>query len=208
MPVRGKQMADANNEAVNEGADAPGSNDAGGNGDSQQNSQPRFKSLDDAVAELTKLEKNLERSRQEEKYAKAKLKELKDASSGAEELQAKFEAAEQKSKALEQRIRNRVIDEALNKALTDAKAKSLSTVMKLINRDEIAVGDDDVVDTKSVEAVIGKLKKEDPILFEVVEAPDAKRPAEGAVAGGYEKELKSAKSVNEIEAVLKKYGKQ
>lgn len=192
----------------NTGADAP------------EQVEPGFKSLEEAVAAHNALKadhdkalKNLEQSRKEETFNKTERKRLEKElaaalkSDGLSDLQAKLEAAEARANALEQKANNKLIDDALTKALTDAKAKAVSTVMKLINRGDIKVGDDGVVDTKSIEAQIATLQKEDPFLFEAVETPSVKRGAEGAVVGGYEKEVAAAKSIQDLEAVMRKYGK-
>lgn len=195
-------MADANTTEINESVEQ--------NEDSQEtvvnSSNQRFATIEDAIAEMNKLQKNLENSRKGEKFAKTELQKLKEASSSLAELQANYEQAVAKSTALEAKIRNDLVDAALKSALAESKAKSISTVMKLINRDEIKV-ENDTVDAESLSALITKLKSEDPILFEAVEAPEPKRSAEGATTGGFQKELSACKSQKEIEAVLRKYGK-
>lgn len=189
---------------TNDGVDTPEENQEQ---QATNNSNQRFASIEDAIAEMNKLQKNLENSRKGEKFAKSELQKLKEAAEGAAELQSNYEAAVEKAAKLEAKLRNGVIEGALKSALSDAKAKSVSTVMKLVNRDEIKINEDDTVDTDSLMSIITKIKSEDPILFEEVEAPDVKRSAEGAVVGSFEKELKAAKSQKEIEAVLRKHGK-
>ena len=182
--------------------------------------EPNFSTVDEAKAEIKRLAeehqkvlRNLEQSRKEEKFSKAERKRLEDEvsklskSEALTELQQKYEAEAERAKTLETRFRNRLIDEALTGALKDAKAKSIPTVLKLINRDELVVKDD-AVDTKSIETVIAKLRQEDSILFEEVQTPEVKRSTEGAVTGGYLAELQAAKETGDlkaIEAVLRKH---
>ena len=188
-------------------------------GAAAQGEAVEFKTVEEALAafkatkaELDKLSKNLEQSRKEEKFSKGELKRLKDELEKASkndalaELQGKYEAEVAARTALETKIRNKLVDTALEAALKEAKAKSISTVMKLINRDDIKLENDEV-DAKSVAAVIEKLRKEDSVLFDEVETPSVKRAAEGAVTGGYEKEIRAAKSQKEIEEVMRRYGK-
>lgn len=189
---------------TNDGVDTPEENQEQ---QATNNSNQRFASIEDAIAEMNKLQKNLENSRKGEKFAKSELQKLKEAAEGAAELQSNYEAAVQRANELETRFRNTAIDGALKSALTEARAKSVSTVMKLVNRDEITVNEDGTVDTESLNAMITRLKADDAILFEEPQIPDVKRSTEGQVTGGWEKEIGAAKSQTELEAVLRKYGK-
>lgn len=189
---------------TNDGVDTPEENQEQ---QATNNSNQRFASIEDAIAEMNKLQKNLENSRKGEKFAKSELQKLKEAAEGAAELQSNYEAAVQRVNELETRFRNTAIDGALKSALTEARAKSVSTVMKLVNRDEITVNEDGTVDTESLNAMITRLKADDAILFEEPQIPDVKRSTEGQVTGGWEKEIGAAKSQTELEAVLRKYGK-
>lgn len=196
-----------------------------GSDDQQQQATPpdngnsAFASLEDAVKaystakeELEKLSKNLEQSRKEEKFSKKELKALKDqlealqANSDSSEWQSKYEAEVAARTQLETKIRTKLVDSALETALKEAKAKSVSTVMKLINRDEIKVEGDEV-DAKSIEALISKIRTEDPVLFDEVQTPSVKRAAEGAPLAGFEAEIRKAKTHKEIEQVMRRYGK-
>lgn len=178
-----------------------------------------FTSIEDAVKayqesklELEKLSNNLEQSRKEEKFSKKELKALKEQLEAFKqnpelsELQSKYEAEVAARTQLEAKSRAKLVDAALENALKDAKAKSVSTVLKLINRDEIKVEGDEV-DAKSVEELISKIRKEDPILFDEVQTPSVKRAAEGANVAGFEVEMRAAKNHKEIEQVLRRYGK-
>ena len=188
-------------------------------GEKTQVESPKFNSVDEAVsaltaktAELETLNRNLEQSRKEERFNKAEVKRLKAElekltnSDATAEIQGKYEAEVAARTALEAKIRNRAIDSALTAALTEAKAKSVSTVLKLINRDEIKVEGDEV-DAESVKAVIEKIRKEDAVLFDTPATPSVARAAEGAEIGSFEKEIRGAKSHKQIEEIMRRYGK-
>ena len=64
--------------------------------------------------------------------------------------------------------------------------------------------------TESVEQLVKGLIESDPILFEGGQTfvdPGVKRAGEGSSEGIFDKELKACKSQQEIENVLRKYGK-
>lgn len=159
----------------------------------------------------------------------AKIKELES------ELQKKTELVRNLRKyevdyktrleSLENRLRDKAVDQALSQVISNSMARAPNTVAKLIDRSKIVV-DGDNVDIKSIEEQINALKESDPILFkieteetktdvessateseEVVKAPKVKKANEGDPIGGYEKEIKAAKTAAEITAILKKYGK-
>ena len=98
------------------------------------------------------------------------------------------------------------MDGALTEAAKAAKAKSVPAVLKLIDRSAIEVKDG-VADAKAVEAAVAKAKQDYAVLFEEVQLPPAGRAAEGDVISGYDKEIRSAKSIDEIKSVMKRYNK-
>ena len=188
-------------------------------GETTQVESPKFNSVDEAVsaltakiAEMETLNRNLEQSRKEEKFNKAEVKRLKaeleklTSNDALAEIQGKYETEVAARTALETKIRNQAIDSALTAALTEAKAKSVSTVLKLINRDDIKVEGDEV-DAESVKAVIEKIRKEDAVLFDAPATPSVARAAEGAEVGSFEKEIRAAKSHKQIEEIMRRYGK-
>lgn len=156
-------------------------------------------------AELVKKEELLNKVRKFEK-------ENKEAAAKALAEQGKFkelyDAELNKRTELEGKIKAGVVDSAIQEALKDSNAKSISTVMKLIDRNKI-VFDGDAVDTKSIQSLIKELKTSDPVLFgdEAKPAPAVKKAGEGDVIGGFEKEIKAATTQKQIESVMRKYGK-
>lgn len=200
--------ADAQNTDKSAAAQQPG------------NTEPvKFNTVEEALVafnatkeELDKVMKNLEQSRKEERFNKTERKRLEEEvaklskNEALTELQAKYEAEVNRTNTLLQAQRQKLVDAALETALKDAKAKSISTVLKLINRDEIKV-ENDVVDAKSIEAQVARLRKEDSVLFDELETPSVKRTTEGAVTGSFEKELQAAKTQKDIEQIMRRHGK-
>lgn len=161
-------------------------------------------------AEAAKNNELLEKLRRHEKANSSAAKR-------AEELERELTTVQAKHAELEIKVRNRIVDSVLEKALVDAKAKAPSTALKLIDKAAVKV-EGETVDAKSVEALIKALKESDPILFDVetetkeevkteIVHPKVKAATEGEVVGGFSKELAAAKSTREIEAVMRKYGK-
>jgi vacuolar-type H+-ATPase subunit I/STV1 len=126
-----------------------------------------------------------------------------------------YEAADAKIKETESKLRTRAADEKLKELLTAEKAKSLSTVMKLIDRSKIEFDEDGEVNVKSLAALVKSVKETDSILFDGAEtpvAPNLKRATEGDVTGGYEKELAALPANTRdistaIYKIMKKYNK-
>lgn len=165
-------------------------------------------------AELTKAKEKIETFRKYEKSWKEQLSD--EGLEATHKLQQKLQAEITARQALEAKVRDKAVASALEKALTDAKVKSISTTLKLIDKSKVAV-DNDEVDPKSIEALIKELQKSDPILFETEEEkatpaptpahPPVKKATEGEVVAGYEVEMRKAKTAREIEAVMRKYHK-
>lgn len=122
-----------------------------------------------------------------------------------------YEKATSEVTALKTGLKNKAVDAALKEVLQKAGARSVDTVAKLIDKSQIVVSDEDwTVDVESINAQIENLKKTDSILFGVGEGanlPPVKRPSDGNVTGGFEQEIRAAKSQKEIEAVMRKFGK-
>ncbi|MEJ7929853.1 hypothetical protein WG922_07705 [Ramlibacter sp. AN1015] len=161
--------------------------------------EARIKELE---AELNKSRDILEKARKGEKYAKQTKQQL-------EEKLAELEAQgdwKSKYEQLVQRENTRVVDTALSEALANAaKPENVKAAMKLVDRSALQVVDG-VVDAKAVETAVLKAREEFPSLFVEVKTPAPVRAAEGAVTGGFEKELAAAKTQADITAVLKRHG--
>lgn len=176
-------------------------------------------SLDEALKKLAEYEadasKNKELLSKLRRYeAENKAKAEKEAIE-AGKYKELYDSATKKLNDIETKFRNQAVDAALMGALATAKAKSTSTVLKLVDRAAVTVNEDGSVDPKSVEAVIQGLMKSDPILFETestdtevrkVEVPKLHKAGEGNSKGGYNVEVRAAKTPAQIEAVMRKYG--
>ena len=161
---------------------------------------------------------------------KGKLRKLEETASSATELQAKYDALfAEKGKLLEtyesttkelsslkQQALDQKVNTALETAITAAGAKSVSTVLKLINKSDIQFDKDGNIVAESIEKVVKSVSESDPILFGEVGVqtqkpgfidPGVKRAgtAEGTETS-YAKELKTAKNQREISEIMNKYG--
>ena len=118
-----------------------------------------------------------------------------------------YEAEVKTRSELEGKIKAKSIDSAIQDALKDTDAKSIQTVMKLIDKNKI-VFENDEIDVKSIQTLIKELKLSDPILFGIEPKPQAtiKKAGEGDLVGGYAKEIRSARSQTEVDAISRKYG--
>lgn len=147
---------------------------------------------------ITKLRK-FEKENKQRAEAEAKAKEQALAEQG--QYKALYEE-------LNNKLRTQAIDSVLDAELTLAGAKSLKTVKALVDKTQIEF-EGDSPNGESIRGLIEGLKKEHAILFESQEpvVPSVKRAGDNEPVGGYEKEMRAAKTAKEIESVLKKYGK-
>lgn len=157
--------------------------------------------------ELAATKANLEKARRGEKFNQSKRIELeaqlKDLT--GEDFKIKYEAASTELEQLKGTLKNQLIDSVLKDELSKANAKSISTVLKIVDRSKIKV-EDGQVDTKSVESLIEELKKTDAVLFQEVQTPAVKRTGESAPIASFKTEMQAAKTPAEVQKVLAKYG--
>lgn len=162
---------------------------------------------------------------------KQKLRELEDLSSGANEYKTKydeifteksklfeqFEASQKELNTLKEGVKQEKINTALTTALEAAGAKSVNTVMKLIDKNKLQFDEEGKVNSETIVAAIKEVMDSDPILFGEVDPkkaqtgqefldPGVKRASEASTESAYEKEIRAAKSQSEIQAVMRKYG--
>lgn len=187
-----------------------------------EGSQPKV----DAGAEILKLQKQLETVVAERDKLRVTNRELKTASTDGAGLQKQLDdLLAEKSKlfdeytAFKDRIKQERLDSKLATALDAAGAKSKTAALKLLDRGLIEFGEDDTVKDDSIVKAIEGLKKAEPILFGEPEDPKAQKQQSGtpgspsvkpaAQQGGkddYATELRAAKTMAQITAVMKKYG--
>lgn len=171
----------------------------------------RPKDLAEAMQLLAKQSEQMEKDAALLKKVRKYEKENKEQADAALKEQGKYKELYDtelgKRQGLELKVRDGIINSAVEKVLKEKNVTlSLPTALKLLDRSKVVIEDDEV-DTKSIQAQLDALKKSDPTLFGGTKLPDVKRPGEGDPVGGYEKELRAAKSQKEIDAVLKKHGK-
>lgn len=146
------------------------------------------------------------------KFEKENKQAVEVALADAKKHQEQYNASQQELNSIRDSVRARSLTDGVTKALTEAGAISVPTVSKLLDQSKIEF---DGLDLKmeSVQAQIEALKQSDPVLFGVKDggdqkpAFDVKRVAETDPVGGYEKEIRAAKTQKDILAVMKKYGK-
>lgn len=194
--------------------------------------------LEQALEEITKLRANYHDAVQSRDETKQKLRKLEQDASGASDLTKKyeelmadksklheqFEAVNGELTSLKNAAKDQTVSQALTTALEASGAKSVSTVLKLIDKSKIQFDEQGQVVADSVVALIKEVQESDPILFGGDQGakkseqtqqsstgspsvPAVKRAGEDSTEGAFDKEIKAAKSQREIEAVLRKYGK-
>ena len=177
----------------------------------------------DSAAELLKLQKMLDQVTAERDKLRVSNRELKTNAGGAEDIKKQLDdLLAEKSKLIEEfegykgKVKQERLDSHLTTALKDAGAKSVTAALKLLDRAMIEFGDDDSVKPDSIKKAIESLKEAEPVLFGETEVKDDKQkpgvPPKPATQKtddktSYEQEIRAAKSIKEIEAIMKKYGK-
>lgn len=158
-----------------------------------------------------------------DKY-KQQVRELEEAVKGSAELQSKLAEIEKELEtksneltSIKEGQKQKALESALSTALEAAGAKSISTVMKLIDKAKIQFNEEGNVSSDTIEAAVKEVMSSDPILFGDIDPkkaqnngqefldPGVKRAGEGGTEGAYQKEIKAAKNQKEIMAVMKKY---
>ena len=102
------------------------------------------------------------------------------------------------------------VNATLQSAIEQAGAKSVGTVLKLIDKSKVELDEQGNVKAESLTALIEEVKTSDPILFgneATFIDPGVKRAGDNSSEGIFDKEIKACKTQKEIEEVLRKYGK-
>lgn len=161
-----------------------------------------------------------------DKY-KQQVRELEESVKGSTELQTKLaelqkelEAKSNELTSIKEGQKQKALESALSTALEAAGAKSLSTVMKLIDKSKIQFNEEGQVSSDSIEAAVKEVMTSDPILFGDIDPkkaqengqefldPGVKRVGSSATTeSAFDIELRAANSQTQILAVMKKYGK-
>lgn len=189
-------------------------------GKTQETSQKL--SLDEALKKIADYEaeaaKNGELLKKLRKFEKENKDKAEREAIEAGKYKELYEAAQLKLSDMESKVRNQVVDGVLKDALTEAKVKSIPTVMKLLDRSKVEVTEDGSVDPKSVAQLIKELRVSDPIFFDEQQAAPVKEPTqrtvvvpnlhragEGSVKDSFTRELAAAKTMSEIRKVYDAY---
>jgi len=181
--------------------------------------------IDELKALVASKDAELEKFRRfEEEYREFKKKAEREAidvvrhRKESEKHKDQLDAALAELTTLKAEVVNSKIDAVLKDALAEAKAKSPS-VLKLVDRSKVTLNEDGSVDPKSVAEAVKALKASDPDFFGTSDAatttaevrtvvvPPVHKAGEGTANNGFENEIKAAKSQQQIEAVLRKYGR-
>lgn len=203
-------MADANGSTQGEAPE-------GADGKESSGTQQQL-SLEQALQKITTLETEVADGRKLIEKLRKFEKENKERAERGEAETGKYKDLYETERAKhEQYVRDATIDGVLKDTLVAAGAKSIPTVLKLIDRSQVSLNDDGSVDPKTVQKHVDALKASDAYLFgdapqepgatKSVAVPSRHRAGSGDPAPGYEQEIRSAKSHVEIEAVMRKYGK-
>lgn len=198
---------------------------------SQNNGEGEGSKQVDTAAELIRLQKLVEDTVAERDKLRVQNRELKATSGSAGDLQKQLDALmTEKSKlaedfdAYKSTVKKQKLETHVSTALEAAGVKSKTLALKVLDMSKIEFDDSDNVKVDSVAAAIEALKSAEPVLFgEAPADPNAKSSGSTtgtkpgptpkiAAQGGdsksaYETEIKAAKSVQEIEAVMRKYSK-
>lgn len=180
--------------------------------------------LESALEKIKNLETNFQEAVSTRDKAKEKLRKLEQDLGAVTELKTQYDTLfAEKSKLHEQHeatlnefntfkgnIQAEKVNATLQSAIEAAGAKSVGTVLKLLDKSKVELDEQGNVKEESVQALIKEIAESDPILFSTEQTfvdPGVKRAGEGSSEGIFEKELKQCKSQQEIENVLRKYGK-
>lgn len=179
-------------------------------------------SIEQALEKIKTLEENFQEAVSTRDKAKEKLRKLEQDLGQASELQKKYddlfaekgtlitqlETVQSEFNGFKDSIKQEKVVANLQSAIEKAGAKSVSTVMKLIDKSKVELDETGFVKEDSIAPLIAALKESDPILFgEAFIDPGVKRVSDASTEGSYEREIKSCKTQKEIDAVLRKYGK-
>lgn len=193
-----------------------------------EQAQERIKVLEanfhDAVAARDKTKQKLRKLEQDASGASELTQKYEELLAEKSKLYEQFEAVNGELSSMKEATKNQTVSQALTTALEASGATSVSTVMKLIDKSKIEFDEQGQIKAESIATLIKEVQESDPILFGGVQeakkseqtsttsgastsVPDVKRAGEASTEGAYDKEMKACKSPQEIQAVLRKYGK-
>lgn len=175
----------------------------------------------DLAEKVKSLENQLKEAITTRDKAKQKSRELEEAAAYKakfEELNTKFEAVNNELTGIKESTKTEKISSALQTALEAAGAKSINTVLKLIDKSQVQFDEQGQVVEESVVNVVKAVMDSDPILFGEADPkkaqsglgfldPGVKLAANKAVDDAFTTEIRQTKTIKEYEAVCKKYNR-
>ena len=180
--------------------------------------------LEAALDKIKTLESQFQEAVGTRDKAKEKLRKLEQDLGDSAGYKAQYETLfTEKSKLAEQleavtgefnsfkaALQQEKVNATLQSAIEQAGAKSVGTVLKLIDKSKVELDEQGNVKAESLTALIEEVKTSDPILFgneTTFIDPGVKRAGDTSSEGIFDKEIKACKTQKEIEEVLRKYGK-
>ena len=180
--------------------------------------------LEAALDKIKSLESQFQEAVGTRDKAKEKLRKLEQDLGDSAGYKAQYETLfTEKSKLAEQleavtgefnnfksAIQQEKVNATLQSAIEQAGAKSVGTVLKLIDKSKVELDEQGNVKAESLTALIEEVKTSDPILFGQETTfidPGVKRAGDTSSEGIFDKEIRACKTQKEIEEVLRKYGK-
>lgn len=175
----------------------------------------------DLAEKVKSLENQLKEAITTRDKAKQKSRELEEAATYKtkfEELNAQFEVVNNELTGIKESTKTEKISSALQTALEAAGAKSINTVLKLIDKSQVQFDEQGQVVEESVVNVVKAVMDSDPILFGEADPkkaqsglgfldPGVKLAANKAVDDAFTTEIRQTKTIKEYEAVCKKYNR-
>lgn len=181
----------------------------------------------DLSAEIEDLKQQLNAAISERDNFKTKFRNAELKAKSATELQENLDriSAERDSIKTEfdgfkEAIKTKELDQHLNTALEAAGAKSIQTVLKLLDKSLIQYDEKGQLNQDSITSMVNDLKKSDPFLFKeqeddsskgnsgagTLKPPTVKSAAHGInTSSAMAEEFKNAKTLSEVEAIYRKY---
>ena len=180
--------------------------------------------LEAALDKIKSLESQFQEAVGTRDKAKEKLRKLEQDLGDSAGYKAQYETLfTEKSKLAEQleavtgefnsfkaTLQQEKVNATLQSAIEQAGAKSVGTVLKLIDKSKVELDEQGNVKAESLTALIEEVKTSDPILFGQETTfidPGVKRAGDTSSEGIFDKEIRACKTQKEIEEVLRKYGK-
>lgn len=173
---------------------------------SENNNSEVEKEIERLKQELLKKEEILEKARRSEKHRGNERDALRQQLQEVIKYKDLYEKEYARRTDLEHKIEQNVINTTIATVLTEAKAKSVDIVAKLIDRSDLVVKDG-AVDAALIKQRVEELKTTSAFLFDEVKVPSVKQAADGTPKSGYETEMRAARTQKEIQEVMRKYNK-